>query len=323
MARIVLRRLAQVVPLVLGVIVLNFALIQMAPGSFLDVMSAEQQITDPAMLERLRVTYGMDQPAAVQLLKYIWAILHFDFGYSYRQNAGVFEVIMMHLPATALLMLTSIGVALLVGVAAGVLAAVKVNTIWDNLVSLAAVVFFAAPTFWLGIMLTILFSVRLGLLPVGGMREIGGAPTGAFGDALDVARHLVLPAGTLGLFYAAIYARVMRASMLEVFRLDFVRTAEAKGLSRARIVVAHVLRNALLPVVTLLGLQLGTVLGGSVVVEAVFSWPGIGSLMLDSVQSRNFPVVLGVLVLSSLVVAGANVAVDLAYARLDPRIRAR
>ncbi|TDR88888.1 ABC transporter permease [Enterovirga rhinocerotis] len=322
MLKIVGRRLAQVAPLVLGVIVLNFSLIQLAPGSFLDVMSAEQQITDPAMLDQLRVTYGMDQPAHVQLLKYIWSVLQFDFGYSYRQNASVAEVIMAHLPATVLLMVTSIGVALFIGVAAGIVAAVKVNTIWDNLVSVFAVFFFAAPTFWLGIMLTILFSVKLGIFPVGGMREVG-VTEGPIAAAFDVMRHLALPAITLGLFYAAIYARVMRASMLEVFRLDFVRTARAKGLAPTTIVLSHVLRNALLPVMTLLGLQLGTVLGGSVVVEAVFSWPGIGSLMLDSVQSRNFPVVLGVLVLSSLVVACVNVVVDLAYFKLDPRIRAR
>ena len=322
MLTIVLRRLAQVVPLVLGVIVLNFVLIQLAPGSFLDVMSAEQQISDPAMLDRLRVIYGMDKPAYVQLAKYVWSVAQLDFGYSYRQNAPVFEVIMDHLPATVILMLASITIALLIGVVAGVVAAVKVNTVWDNVVSVIAVVFFAAPTFWLGIMLTILFSVKLGWLPVGGMREIGGRG-GAVADSVDVLRHLALPATTLGLFYAAVYARVMRASMLEVSRMDFVRTARAKGLSDKRVIVRHMVRNALLPVVTLLGLQLGTVLGGSVVVEAVFSWPGIGSLMLDSVQSRNFPVVLGVLVLSSLVVAGANVAVDIAYLKLDPRTGAR
>ena len=205
MLRIVLKRLSQAVPLILGVIVMNFVLIQLAPGSFLDVMSAEQQITDPAMLERLRVTYGMDQPAYIQLLKYIWSVFHFDFGYSYRQNDTVFSVIMASLPATVLLMVTSIGMALLIGVAAGVIASVKVNTVWDNLVSIFAVFFFAAPTFWLGIMLTILFSVRLGLFPVGGMREIG-VQGGVLSDMIDVARHLVLPATTLGLFYAAVYA---------------------------------------------------------------------------------------------------------------------
>jgi peptide/nickel transport system permease protein len=171
-------------------------------------------------------------------------------------------------------------------------------------------------------MMTVLFAVKLGWFPVGGMRTIG-ADNGALADALDVMHHLVLPATALGLFYAATYARVMRASMLEVFRLDFVRTARAKGLSRGRVLLAHVMRNALLPIVTLLGLQLGTMLGGSVVIEAVFSWPGIGSLLFDSVMSRNFPMVLGVLVLGSLLVAVCNATVDLLYLRLDPRIRAR
>lgn len=322
MGRIIARRLLQIIPLILGVILLNFTLIQMAPGSFLDVMTSENQVADPELIEKLRVTYGFDQPAHIQLGKYLWSILTLDLGYSYRQNAPVLTVIMEHLPATVLLMLASIGIALLAGATAGVLASVKVNTFWDNLVSMAAVFFFAAPSFWLGIMLTVLFSVKLGWLPVGGMRTIGVDKT-VLGDVIDVLRHLVLPATALGLFYAATYARVMRASMLEVFRLDFVRTARAKGLSRARVVVAHVLRNALLPIVTLLGLQIGTVLGGSVVIEAVFSWPGLGSLMLDSVMSRNYPMVLGILILSSLVVAFANAAVDLIYLRLDPRIRAR
>ncbi|MBO4220998.1 ABC transporter permease [Bradyrhizobium neotropicale] len=322
MNRIVLRRLAQVIPLVLAVIVLNFVLIHLAPGSLFDVMTAEQQISDPAMLDQLRHTYGVDQPTWVQLAKYIWSVMRLDLGFSYRQNAPVLNVIMDQLPATVILMLAATSVALLVGVTAGVLASVKVNTIWDNLISLAAVFFFAAPSFWLGIMMTMLFAVKLGWFPVGGMRTIG-ADSGAFADALDVMHHLVLPATALGFFYAATYARVMRASMLEVFRLDFVRTARAKGLSPARVVVAHVMRNALLPIVTLLGLQLGTILGGSVVIEAVFSWPGIGSLLFDSVMSRNFPMVLGVLVLGSLLVAVANATVDLLYLRLDPRIRAR
>jgi peptide/nickel transport system permease protein len=320
--RIVLRRLIQIIPLVFAVIVLNFVLIQLAPGSLFDVMTSEQQITDPAMLDQLRHTYGVDQPTWVQLAKYIWSVMRLDLGFSYRQNAPVFDVIMDQLPATLILMLAAIAVALVIGLTAGVLASVKVNTIWDNLISLAAVFFFAAPSFWLGIMMTVLFAVKLGWFPVGGMRTIG-ANNGAFGDALDVMQHLVLPATALGLFYAATYARVMRASMLEVFRLDFVRTARAKGLPASRVVLTHVMRNALLPIVTLLGLQLGTILGGSVVIEAVFSWPGIGSLLFDSVMSRNFPMVLGVLVLGSVLVAVANAAVDLAYLRLDPRIRAR
>ncbi len=322
MKRLIITRLLQIIPLVIGVIVMNFVLIQMAPGTLLDIMTSEQQITDPAALERMRELYGYDQSPIIQLLKYIYSVFTLDLGYSYRQNAPVLDIILAQLPSTLLLMLVAIGIAVTFGMIAGVIASVKVNTFWDVMISLAAVFFFAAPTFWLGIMLIIVFSVWLGWLPVGGMTTIG-VDYGFFGHIWDVIRHLILPALSLGLFYMAIYTRVMRASMLEVFSLDFVRTARAKGLSTTRVIFAHVYRNALLPVVTLLGLQLATVLGGSVVIEAVFSWPGIGSLMLDSVMSRNYPVVLGVFVLSAVVVAFANLLVDIAYYRLDPRIRNR
>lgn len=322
MQRLIVRRLLQIIPLILGVIVMNFVLIQMAPGTLLDIMTSEQQVTDAATLERMREMYGLDQPPIVQMLKYIYSVFTLDLGFSYRHNASVFDIIMAQLPSTLLLMLTSIGIAVTFGMIAGVIASVKVNTFWDVMISLAAVVFFAAPTFWLGIMLIIVFSVWLGWLPVGGMTTIG-VDYGLLGNIVDVIEHLILPALSLGLFYMAIYTRVMRASMLEVFSLDFVRTARAKGLSTQRVIFAHVFRNALLPVVTLLGLQLGTVLGGSVVIEAVFSWPGIGSLMLDSVMSRNYPVILGVFVLSAVVVAVANLLVDIAYYSLDPRIRSR
>ncbi|QTF08659.1 ABC transporter permease [Brenneria izadpanahii] len=320
MARLIFRRLLQGVPLLLGVIIINFILMKLVPGDLLDVMTAEQQVTDPAMIERLRSLYGLDQPAWLQLLKYIGAVARLDLGFSYRQNMPVLEVILAHLPATLILMLASISVALLVGISAGALAAVRVNSLWDSLISALSVLCFAAPSFWLGIMMIILFAVKLGWFPVGGMEEIGADET-LWGRCLDILHHLVLPALTLGLFYAATYARVMRASMLEIAQLDFVRAARGRGLGRLRVVIGHVMRNALLPVVTLFGLQLGTVLGGSIVVESVFSWPGIGQVLFDSVMSRNYPVVLGVLVLSSLVVIVINILVDAIYFRLDPRIR--
>jgi len=260
-------------------------------------------------------------------VKYIWALAHFDFGFSYRQNMPVIDAIAINLPATLLLMISSITLAFAVGVAAGVVASAKVRTLWDTAVSVAAMFFFAAPSFWLGIMMIVLFGVKLGWLPVGGMATIGGPGLSSFGgglaDVIDILRHLLLPTLALGLFYAAIYARVMRSSMLEVSQLDFVRTARAKGLSRGQVTLHHVLRNALLPVVTILGVQMGTVLAGSVVIESVFSWPGVGSLLFDSVSSRNYPVVLGIMVLGSLVVIAANIAVDLLYMWLDPRIEIR
>jgi peptide/nickel transport system permease protein len=319
--RLLRRRLVQAVPLILGVVVINFCLIQLAPGSFLELMTAENQVSDPNTIALLRKTYGLEDPVWLQLVKYIWALMRFDFGFSYRQNMPVIQAIWIHLPATLLLMVSSITLALAVGVAAGVVASMKVRTFWDSLVSVAAMFFFAAPSFWLGIMLIVLFAVKLGWVPVGGMMTIGGA--GGVGGILDILHHLILPTLALGLFYAAIYTRVMRSSMLEVAQLDFVRTARAKGLSRNKVTIAHVLRNALLPVVTILGVQMGTVLAGSVVIESVFSWPGIGSLLFDSVSSRNYPVVLGIMVLGSLVVIAANIAVDLVYMWLDPRIEIR
>lgn len=321
MLSLLLRRLVQAIPLLLGVIVLNFTLIQMVPGTFLDVMTAEQQVTDQAMIDRLRVTYGVDQPPAIQLAKYIGSVARLDLGYSYRHNLPVIDVLWAHLPATLLLMLAALVIAVLVGSAAGIVSALKVNTWWDSAISVFAVLCFAAPSFWLGIMLIILFCVKLGWFPVGGMVTIG-VDDGFWTQALDILHHLFLPALTLGLFYSANYARVMRASMLEVSRMDHVRTAYAKGLTHGAVVLRHMARNALLPVVTLFGLQLGAVLGGSIVVEAVFSWPGIGGVLFDSVMSRNYPVVLGILVLSSVVVILANILIDLLYARLDPRIKA-
>lgn len=324
--RLLRRRLIQAVPLMLGVVIINFVLIHLAPGSFLELMTAENQVSDPATIALLRKTYGLEDPTWLQLLKYIWALLHFDFGFSYRQNMPVIDAILLNLPATILLMVSSIALALAVGVAAGVVASMKVRTFWDSLVSVAAMFFFAAPSFWLGIMMIVLFAVKLGWLPVGGMATIGGTGSsiaGGAGGILDILHHLILPTLALGLFYAAIYTRVMRSSMLEVAQLDFVRTARAKGLSRNQVTVHHVLRNALLPVVTILGVQMGTVLAGSVVIESVFSWPGVGSLLFDSVSSRNYPVVLGIMVLGSLVVIAANIAVDLVYMWLDPRIEIR
>ena len=317
--RIILRRLVAAVPLLLGVIVINFCLIQAAPGSFMDVMTSDSQVTDPAMIDHLRQVYGLDKPAWMQLLHYVWSIVQGDFGYSYRQNQPVLDAILERAPATLLLMVSGLALAAVIGITAGILASLAVGTVWDSVITGIALLCFAAPSFWLGLMLIVLFAVKLEWLPVGGLQTIGG-PGGGGGMVLDVARHLVLPALSLGLFYAAFYTRVMRASMLDALRMDFVRTARAKGLGRARIVLAYAARNALLPVVTILGLQMGTVLAGSITIETVFGWPGIGLLLLDSVMSRNYPVVLGILVLSATLVVLANIAVDLLYMRLDPRI---
>jgi peptide/nickel transport system permease protein len=225
------------------------------------------------------------------------------------------------LPASLLLVAGALLVAAVIGVAAGVYAARRAGSAGDALVSAAASVFFATPGFWLSLMLMLLFSVKLGLTPIAGMQTIGGPPRGVVVQALDIAHHLMLPALALGLFYAAIYARVMRAAMLQVLDLDFIRTARAKGMPERRVIWRHAFRNALLPIVTLLGIQLGHVFAGAVVVEAIFSWPGIGTLLVEAVGARNTPVVMGVLIFSAFVVVAANLMVDLFYAMLDPRVR--
>ena len=190
--RLLRRRLLQAVPLMLGVVVINFVLIHLAPGSFLELMTAENQVSDPTTVELLRKTYGLEDPVWLQLLKYIWALLHFDFGFYYRQNMPVIQAIGINLPATILLMVSSITLAFAIGVSAGVVASVKVRTVWDTLVSVAAMFFFAAPSFWLGIMMIVLFAVKLGWMPVGGLQTIGGASSG-IGWVLDILHHLVLP----------------------------------------------------------------------------------------------------------------------------------
>ena len=316
------RRLLQLLPVVLGIVAINFLLLNLAPGDLVDVMAAEEQISDPQVLAEIRAGYGLDRPLHEQLFNYLRNIVSLDLGYSFRHSQPVWDVIVQRLPATVILMGVSMALALFVGVLAGVVASLKVNTLYDNLISVVAIIFFAAPSFWIGLMMMVVFSVKLGLLPVSGMFTIG-ADHSLAGEVWDVTRHLVMPSIALGLFYAAIYARVMRASMLEVFGLDFIRTARAKGLGRKRVAFRHVLRNALLPVVTLFGLQLGTMLAGSVVIESVFSWPGIGTLVFEAVLTRNFPLVMGVLLFGSVLVVIANLAVDLVYMRLDPRIELR
>ncbi|ALM82277.1 ABC transporter permease [Bordetella sp. N] len=320
MTGVIARRLAHSLPMIFGVIVLSFFLIKAAPGDFLDVMTSDMQLADPAMIAKLRVTYGLDQPALVQLGRYVYAVLHFDLGFSYRQGVPVIDAVLERVPATLLLVLSGIAIAVLTGTIAGVYAAMRENRAGDRIVSTLGLFLYAAPSFWLGLMLVVLFAVKLGWLPAGDM-ESYTQTGGAWARAWDILRHLILPAISLGLFHCAVYLRVTRASMLEVAHLDFVRTAHAKGQTPRGVVWTHMLRNALLPVVTLAGMQFGSVLGGSVVIEAVFGWPGIGSLLYDGVLNRDYPMVLGILILSAVVVVLANLLTDLIYTRLDPRMK--
>jgi len=303
----------------LGIVVINFVLLNAAPGNVVDAMVGQMGAADPEFVARMTTKFNLDQPVWTRLGYYLWNIVRLDLGTSHFYNMPVRTLILERLAATALLMFSSIGLAFAIGVIAGVAAARRFNTVWDNLISLAALVFYATPVFWIGLLMLVLFSVKLEILPIGGMSTIG-ASLGLWASVRDVVWHLLLPMTTLALFYIATYTRLMRSSMLEVLHLDFVRTARAKGMPERRVAYKHVLRNALLPVVTMVGVQMGSMLGGSVVVESLFGWPGLGQLAYDSVIQRDFNVLLGILFMSSAVVLGVNLLVDLVYAWLDPRI---
>ena len=315
----VFSRLLRSVAIVLTIAAFNFAIVHLAPGDVVDVLAGESGAASPEFVADLRARFGLDQPLWTQFLVYMERIAHFDLGYSFRFGRPVAGLVLERLPATLALMLPALVLSLLIGVVLGVAAARKFGTWRDAAITSAALVFYAMPVFWIGIMMIVLFSVKLGWLPTGGMATIGAEMSG-LDRAMDVGRHMILPVTTLSLFHAAFYARLTRASMLEVLGQDFITTARAKGLPEMQVVYRHALRNALLPVATILGLQVANLLGGAVLVETVFSWPGIGRLAFDSVLSRDLNLLLGILLLSSIVVVVVNLAVDAAYRLLDPRI---
>jgi peptide/nickel transport system permease protein len=273
-------------------------------------------------MAQLRAEFGLDRPLLVQLGFYLRQVLSLDLGFSFRHQLPVLDLILSRLPATLVLMGTAIAVAVTLGSLLGVLAARYVNTWVDGVVSVFALLSYATPIFWIGLMLIVLFGIHLGWLPTHGM-ALAGTGVAGLAYALDVGRHLILPAATLALFYVALYTRLMRAAMLEVYTLDYVQSARAKGLGEGRVALKHVLRNALLPVVTMAGIQVGHVLGGSVLVETVFGWPGLGRLAFESVFARDVNLLLGLLLFSSVLVVLANLATDLLYSVLDPRIAVR
>lgn len=320
-AAVLRRALWRALPTALLVVVFNFLLLQLAPGDAADVLAGESGSATEATMALLRARFGLDQPLLHRLLAYLWGLAHFDLGFSPRYNMPVADMILARLPNTLLLTGAALTLALALGVAAGTAMAARAGGWTDRLLSLSALLLYSVPGFWIGLMAIVLFSVRLGWLPSEGTATIG-AGLGGLAHAADVARHLVLPALAMASFYIAIYARLTRAAMLEVQRLDFVRTAQAKGLHPWRVTLRHVLRNALLPITTMAGMHFGALLGGTVVVETVFSWPGLGRLALEAVLARDFHVLLGVLLLSSFLVVLANVLVDLLQAWLDPRIKA-
>jgi peptide/nickel transport system permease protein len=314
-------RLVKGVLVLFAIAVLNFFLIRAAPGDPAQVLAGEAGAADAQLLEQLRERFGLNEPLLTQLWIYIKGYMTFDLGFSYRQQQPVLTLVLDRLPATLLLTGAAFVISLGLGVVMGALAARRAGRWSDSLITTLSLVFYATPLFWIALMSQIVFALKLGLVPNVGYETIGANYTG-LARALDIGHHLILPSMTLGLFFMALYARMMRASMLEVAGADFVKTARAKGLSPGIVSRRHVARNAILPVVTLAGLQAGQLVGGAVLTETVFAWPGIGRLMFDALVQRDYSVLLGVFFMSSAMVVGFNIITDLVYRIADPRIEA-
>jgi peptide/nickel transport system permease protein len=296
-------------------------LVHAAPGDPVETIAGASGGMSPELMAQLRTQYGLDKPLPVQLGVYLSQVARGDLGFSYFFNLPVSEMIAERVPATLLLVVSAVLLAFVVGTGIGVLSARKPNGLLSQFITVLSLVGFAAPIFWVGIMLVILFASIWPILPVAGMRSIDSSGGGGWADMVDVAQHLILPAFTLSLVYLAQYSRLARSAMLDVLGSDFIRTARAKGLTESVVLYKHALRNALLPVVTVLGLQFGNVLAGAILVETVFNWPGLGRLAFESVLRRDYPTILGVLLFSSIVVVVMNQVTDLAYRLIDPRIK--
>ncbi|CAH2406195.1 ABC transporter permease [Mesorhizobium ventifaucium] len=314
------RRLVGSVFVLLIVVIGTFLLLEAAPGDAVDAYIASTG-GDAGMIELLRHRWGLDQSALTRLATYLWALLHLDLGQSVTFSRPIRDVILERLPNTLLLMGSATALSFGLGSALGIYAGARPGGFRDRLLSIGSLALYAVPGFWLGLVLIIVFAVDLRWFPIGGIESIASAKTG-LDRAADIARHLVLPVSALGFIYLALYLRMMRAGMAEVWRQDFVLAARAKGLSRRRIVLGHVARNALLPLVTMLGLQSAQMLGGSVVIESVFSVPGLGRLAQEAVAARDTPLLLGIILVSAVLVIVINLLVDIAYAFLDPRVGA-
>lgn len=304
---------------VFGVSVLNFVLIHSAPGDPVMVLAGEAGAADPQFLDQLRQEFGLDRPLVVQLGHYLASVAQFDLGVSYRQKLPVVDIIVKRLPATLFLTIPAFVLSLVLGMLFGLYAAQRNKGPRVALFTAVTAVLNAAPVFWVALVLVLVFSLWLGWFPAFGIRT-PGENASIVAAALDIAHHAVLPILTMSLFYLAVYARLMRSSVLEVQDLDYVKTARAKGVPRRRVIRRHVAPNAVLPVVALAGLQAGQLIGGSVVVESVFAWPGVGRLAFDAMLQRDYPLLMGIFLMSSVVVVAVNVITDLVVAYCDPRV---
>lgn len=321
MIKYIIRRLIGLIPLLLGITVITFAVIHLAPGSPTDL---EEQFNPKVSLEvrqRIAHLYGLDKPLHVQYRDWLGRLLRLDFGVSFVDSRPVIEKIGERIPVTLGINLASVILILLIGIPIGVSSAVKEGAFYDRFMTVFVFIGFAMPTFWLSLILMDLIGVRWGLLPISGIKSLEFDKFSFFEKIIDIARHLTLPIFVSAFGGLAGISRYMRSNMVHVLKQDYIRTARAKGLKEKDVIYKHALKNALLPVVTILGLSIPGLIGGSVIFESIFSIPGMGRLFYESVMARDYPVIMGGLVITAILTLLGNLLADVSYAAVDPRIK--
>ena len=306
MLKFIGKRVLMLIPVLVGVSLIVFTLMQLSPGDPAMIILGAQAA--PEDIANLREEMGLNDPLVVQFFRFLFGMFTLDFGTSYKDGMPVLTKLLEALPYTAQLTFSAVLLALIVGIPAGIISATKQYSIFDRFATVAALIGFSTPNFWLSIMLILVFSVNLQWLPVSGTGTI---------------LHLVLPSIALGLQSAAVFTRMTRSSMLEVLNMDYIRTARAKGLSERVVILKHALKNALIPVITVVGLQIGLLFGGAILTETVFAWPGVGRLMIDSIRAKDTPVVQGGVIFTASIFVFINLLVDILYAYVDPRVKAQ
>lgn len=314
-----LERLLQAIPLILGILIINFLLINLAPGDPITALVGDFPVPGD-YIERVREQYGLDQPLPIRLFQYIANVVQGDLGYSFKYRVPVSELVLERLGRTMVLMITTIVFATALGVSLGIVAAKKPHSWVDSIASGIAIIGYAVPVFWLGQILIIVFAVLLNWLPSGGMRSTRETYVG-LAYYLDMGRHMILPMLALSFRYVALTTRLSRSTLMEVLNSEYILAARIRGVSENRILWNHGLKASALPILTVIGYHFTFIVAGSALVETVFGWPGIGRLMYDSIFSRDYPTLLGILLAVSVVVIVVNLITDIAYAFLDPRIR--
>ncbi len=320
MSRYLARRLLQAIPLLLVISLLTFAIVEIAPGDAAQMYIDPNKGTDPAYIEQVRVSLGLDQPVYVRYLGWLGQTLGGDLGFSFRSRRPVTLEVGDRLPNTLLLSGVSLALSFVIAVPIGVISALKRYTLIDYILSTAALAGISVPIFWIALLLVQVFAIQLDWLPATGMRTVRETYTG-WQATVDVLRHMILPTITLSLAQIAGWSRYQRSALLEVLKQDYIRTAQGKGLRERRVLMIHALRNALIPMVTLLGISVPSIVTGAFITETIFSWPGIGRLGVEAVGGRDYPVIMAVTMMSALLIVVGNLLADVAYAWVDPRIR--